>query len=82
MEAVAAHSQWDGQKGERKLSEVANGRRESLSYFSSIFKLKVARAHWSFAQTLDLHAVRSSLFVSKFILGSILENQGIEMFSD
>jgi hypothetical protein len=45
MEAAAAHSQWDGQKGERKLSEVANRRRESLSYLSSAFELKVARAN-------------------------------------
>ena len=43
MEAAAAHGQWYGQKRERKLSEVANGRRESLSYLSSAFELKVAR---------------------------------------
>jgi hypothetical protein len=43
MEAVAAHSQWDGQKGERKLREAANGKRKSLSYLSSAFELKVAR---------------------------------------
>jgi hypothetical protein len=43
MEAAEAHSQWDGQNRERKLSEVANGKSESLSYLSSAFKLKVAR---------------------------------------
>jgi hypothetical protein len=55
MEAVAAHSQWDGQKGERKLSEVANGRRESLSNLSSAFKLKVFLNVWWQAATLFIY---------------------------
>jgi hypothetical protein len=63
MEAVAAHSQWDGQKGERKLSEVANGRREFLSYFSSAIKLKVACAYLCFARNLDDHAARVFIYI-------------------
>jgi hypothetical protein len=63
MEAVAAHSQWDGQNRERKLSEVANGRRESLSYLSSAFELKVARAHLCFARNLDDHAATVFIYI-------------------
>jgi hypothetical protein len=70
MEAAAAHGQWYGQKRERKLSEVANGKRESLSYLSSAFKLKVARQRlFYFALTIDLHAVTSSVFLPKNYFG-------------